>query len=148
MSVPGWRYNAVSSSFWDDEKVRAWTEDARHLALYLLTCPHRASEGFYRLSVASATDDLQWTRERWDAALQELVKTDFADYDEGARLVLIHKSLKHGNPIHGPKTIKGALNALDRAKGSRRLFDKFLAAAEKYEPAFARAIRHEYGLDA
>ena len=46
----------------------------------------------------------------------------------------------------GRKSIKGALNVLDKAKGSRRLFGKFLAAADKYEPAFAAGIRREYEL--
>jgi hypothetical protein len=146
MSAPGWRYNSMSDSFWDDEKVREWTEDGRHLALYMLTCSHRMSEGFYRLSVALALDDLHWPRERWMATLTELIEADFCDYDDSARLVFIVKALKYHSPINGPKTIKGALNVLDKAKGSPRLFGRFLAAADRYEPHFAAAIRHQYAL--
>ncbi|MDR5728414.1 MAG: hypothetical protein RB191_13385 [Terriglobia bacterium] len=146
MSAPGWTYNTVDVSFWDDEKVRGWTEDARTLGVYLLTCSHRSSEGFYRLPVSSATDDLRWTVERWEAALAEIIGTDFADYDDGARLVFVCKGLKYHAPMHGRPTIKGALNVLEKAKGSSRLFGRFLEAADKYEPEFAAAIRSKYGL--
>jgi hypothetical protein len=146
MSAPGWSYNTVDVSFWDDEKVRGWGEDARILGIYLLTCSHRTAEGFYRLPATVAVDDLQWTRERWDAALAELTRTDFCDYDDGPRLVLIRKALKYHAPIRGAKSIKGALNVLDNVKGSPRLFGKFLAAADKYEDDFAAGIRREYEL--
>ncbi len=146
MSAPGWSYNTVDVSFWDDEKVRGWTEDGRTLGIYLLTCSHRTAEGFYRLPVTVVIDDLKWTPERWDAALAALIEADFCDYDAGARLVLIRKALKYHSPIRGPKSIKGALNALLNVKGSSRLFGKFLAAADKYEPEFAAGIRHEYDL--
>lgn len=146
MTQAGWFYNAVSSTFWDDVKVRAWSEDGRMLALYLLTCPQRVTEGFYRLSVVQATDDLGWPAERFQGAMRELIDTDFADYDEEARLVLVVRALKYGPPIRGPKSTKGALNVLDKAKGSRRLFDRFLAAADRYEPDFAAEIRRYYGL--
>jgi hypothetical protein len=146
MSAPGWSYNTVDVSFWDDEKVRSWTDDGRTLAIYLLTCSHRTAEGFYRLPATVALDDLKWQRDRWDAAVAELAETDFADYDAGPRLVLVRKGLKYHAPIHGPKSIKGALNVLDKAKGSPRLFGKFLAAADKYESDFAAGIRHEYDL--
>jgi hypothetical protein len=147
MSAPGWHYHTISDTFWDDEKVRGWTDDGRYLALYLLTCSHRTSEGFYRLSVALALDDLRWTRGRWNASIAELIASDFADYDEKARLVLICKALKYHQPIRGHATITGALNMLEKAKGSLRLFHRFLEAAEKYEPEFAAAIRRKYALD-
>ena len=142
----GWRYNAVSDTFWDDEKVRKWTDDGRYLALYLLTCSRRTGEGFYRLPLVNALDDLGWERGRLDAAMRELCESDFADHDEDARLVLIVKALKHHPPIHGAASIKGAINVLDKAKGSPRLFSRFLAAADRYEQDFAAAIRHHYDL--
>ena len=107
MSAPGWSYNTVDVSYWDDQKVRSWTEDGRVLGIYLLTCSHRTAEGFYRLPVTVVLDDLQWTRERWDTALTELIETDFADYDDGPRLVLVCKGLKYHPPIHGPKVDQG-----------------------------------------
>lgn len=146
MKPPGWRYNTVSATFWDDEKVRAWTEDGQRLALYLLTCSHRTAEGFYRLPIATGLDDLKWTRKRWDIALVELAEAGFCEYDEPARLVLIRKALKYAHRIGGHASIQGALNILENAKGSPRLFGQFLAAADRYQGELAAAIRHKYEL--
>lgn len=142
----GWRYATVSQSFWNDITVRGWTDDGRTLALYLLTCPHRSGEGFYHLPLGLATDDLVWGLERLRTALGELTATDFVDVDEPARLVLICKALKYCQTVKGPPSIKGAINALEKAKGSPRLFGRFLHAADAYQPALAAAIRAHYRL--
>lgn len=140
------RYNTVAPSFWNDATVRGFSEDGRTLALYLLTNQHRAMEGFYVLPRGLALDDLQWEGERYDAAAAELTAVDFAAWDEVARLVLIVKALKHAQKISGWSAIKGALTQLDEAKGNEELFGRFLAAADKYQPELAAAIRERYGL--
>jgi hypothetical protein len=149
---PRWQ-NPVSPTFWNDEKVRAWTDHAQLLALYLLTCPAKTGEGFYHLRLAEASDDLGWPAERTRDALDELIRTDFADYDEGPRVVLIVKGLKYHpsgfesvkRPTEGNvRAIKGALKALDGVQGSARLFARFHVSAVRYQPALARAISAHY----
>lgn len=142
----GWRYATVSLTFWHDLKVRAWSDDGRMLALYLLTNPHRSGEGFYHLPLRLAADDLRWDDERFATALAELRADDFVDVDEIARLVLVVKALKYQPDIRGKASVKGALNALDRAKGSPRLFGRFLDAVDAYQPDLAAAIREHYNL--
>lgn len=142
----GWRFSTVSLTFWNDPDVRAWSEDGRMLALYLLTNPHRSGEGFFHLPLRLAADDLAWSDERLALRLEELRAADFVDVDEAARLVLIVKALKYQPDIRGPASLKGALNALDRARGSHRLFGRFLDAADAYQPDLAAAIRLHYGL--
>ena len=141
----GWRYNPVASTFHNDTKVRAWPEDARALALYLLTNEHRTQEGFYRLAKATIADEIQWQPERLEAALARVQRDGFARYDEVARIVLVRKALKYHAP-HGPKSIKGAVNAIKRTKGSPALFADLLALADDYAPDLAAAIRAEYAL--
>lgn len=142
----GWSYSAVSVTFWNSLTVRGWTEDGRTLALYLLTCPNRANEGFYHLPLGLVPDDLMWDHERTRAALAELMASDFVDIDEKARVVLIVKALKYTKQISGPPSLKGALNKLDKVNGSPRLFARFLDGAEKYQPDLAHAIRSHYSL--
>ena len=141
----GWRYNPVASTFHNDTKVRAWPEDARNLALYLLTNEHRTQEGFYRLSKATMADDLQWESERLEAALGRVQTDGFASYDETSRIVLVRHALKY-HPPHGSKSVKGAVNAIKRTKGSPALFADLLALADDYAPDLAAAIRAEYAL--
>lgn len=142
----GWRYSTVSLSFWNDLAVRSWSDDGRVLALYLLTCPHRSGEGYFHLPLVLAADDLGWQRERLDAALGELRHSDFVDVDSQPRLVMIVKALKYQPAIRGASSLKGALNQLERAKGSPRLFGRFLDAADAYQPDLADTIRRHYGL--
>jgi hypothetical protein len=139
-------YGQVSPTFWNDDKARTWSQDGRHLALYLMTCPQASGEGFYPLSVATALDDLHWTRAQWDAALAELTEAGFCEYDRSARLVLVCKALKYHYALSNVKAIAGALTALDAAKGSPDLFGRFLEAADRYQPRFASAIREHYQL--
>jgi hypothetical protein len=139
-------YHAVSPLFWTDVKVRGWSEDARHLALYLLTCPSKLSEGFYRLPEGLALDELRWSSARFSAALDELAKTDFIQYDADAQNVLILKALKYNAPRRGNHT-KGSVNALEKVQDSPELFDRFLALADRYAPEFAWAIRDRYGIE-
>ena len=139
------RYGTVSLTFWNDVKVRGWTDDGRVLALYILTCPHRSFEGFYHLPLVLAASDLEWSDGRLRTALDELVSTDFCDVDEQARVVFIVKALKH-QQIRGRFSIQGALNSLTHVNGSPRLFGRFLAAADTYQPELAAEIRRHYDL--
>lgn len=141
----GWQ-NTVSPTYWNDQKVRAWHEDGRALALYLLTCPSATGEGFYHLPLGLAAEDLQWPSERLQDALDELVATDFADYDEGPRVVLVVKGLKYHESMTNPRKWGGALTVLNQVQGSPRLFERFLAAADRYQPVFAARIRERYRL--
>jgi hypothetical protein len=141
----GWTYNAVSNTYFNDEKVRAWPEDARWFGLYLLVNEKRSAEGFYGLPLGLACDDLGWDRERLEQALQVVQDAGFASYDATARVVLIHKALKY-HPPKGRPSITGALKAVVSVQGSPALFDHFLAAADKYAPDFAAAIRTHYKL--
>lgn len=142
----GWRYATVSLTFWNDLAVRAWSDDGRTLALYLLTNPHRTGEGYYHLPLRLAADDLGWDDARFADALAELRADDFVDVDETPRLVLIVKALKYQPTISGPSSLRGAINAIERAKGSPRLFGRLLAAADDYQPDLAAAIRAHYHL--
>lgn len=138
----------MSLTFWNDVKVRAWADDSRMLALYLLTCPHRTLEGIYHLPLELAASDVGWPVDRLRHALAELLATDFVDVDETARLVLIVKGLKYQPTIRGPRSLQGAINALEGTNGSDRLFGRFMQAADNYQPELAAHIRGHYGLQA
>jgi hypothetical protein len=142
-----WRYNQTANTFWSDRKVHRWSPDARTLAIYLLTCPDRTGEGFYSLPLVLVLDHLTWDHERFDAAIDELDAAEFATYSYDAEAVLIVKAMKY-TPAKGQPSIRGALSSLETVDGAPELFDRFLAAADKYAPEFAAAIRLRYGLAA
>jgi hypothetical protein len=136
-------YQKLNAGFWRDPKIRGLSEDGRTLAVYLLTCPERRTEGLYGLPVVLATDELQWTRERLQMAVLELEMCGFARYDLGAQAVFIVRALKF-HPPRGPKQIVGAVSKVAEVRDSGGLFWAFLEAADRYAPEFAAALRDRY----
>ena len=94
------RYYRVGPSFWSDPAVVALSDDGRLLALYLLTCPHRTSEGLFRLPKAYATADLQWSMERLAEPFGQLLANGFIEYDVDAQVCLIVAALKWQAPVN------------------------------------------------
>jgi len=140
-----WRYHAVAGTFWQDRKIRTLSEDGRTLAIYLLTCPDRTSEGFYGLPRVLLLDHLGWFPDRLTEALTCLADADFAHYDDDAEVVFVTRALKYNTP-RGIKSIRGGVSVLDSTHGAPDLFARFLASADRYAPEFAGAIRQRYGI--
>lgn len=140
-------FNWTHRTFWDDRKVRMMSRGARDVALYLLTCPDRASEGFFRCRLATLCGHLGMSSKRAQAALDELSRLDFARYDPVSGVVLITKALKYQAPA-GPQQLRGAVSAIERVQDSPELFGLLLDAADRYAPDFADALRDYYGIAA
>ncbi|MGB9780641.1 hypothetical protein [Caldanaerobacter sp.] len=123
-------YTRVESRFWQDEKMRLVSDDARYLMLYLLTSPHRNVLGFYFLPEPYACFDLGWTTERFRKALGELLANGLVKYDETAHVVLIINFLKH-NPLENHNQVKSATQKLDEIPKTPLLRD-FYETVKKY----------------
>jgi hypothetical protein len=106
-------YGRVYSAFWQSPEIRSLPEDARTLALYLLTTPHGNLIGCFRLPDAYAADDLQWTAERVSEGFAKLVEVAFVRRDEATKWVFIAKYLKW-NPFENPNVAKAAWKAFDQ----------------------------------
>lgn len=106
-------YGRVYSSFWQSPEIRTLPEDARTLALYLLTSPHGNLIGCFRLPDAYAAEDLQWSIERVAEGFAKLSEVAFVTRDEGTKWVFITKYLKW-NAFENPNVARAALKALDQ----------------------------------
>lgn len=139
-------YWRVSPAFWGDEKVKGheedpesgWSDDAKLLALYLLTCEHRTCEGLYRLPKGYIMEDLGWTSERLAEPFQELLAEGFIKYDGRARVVLICNALDYQAP-ENPNQEKAAIKLLSDLPETS-LFEAFLSLAERYAQPFAQRL--------
>lgn len=105
-SSPYWR---VSPRFWAD--TADWSEDARLLALYLLTCEHRTTEGLFVLRLPYIHADLNWPPERLTQPLAELIGHGFIEHDLKRSVFLIVKALKYQAPAN-PNSRKAAVRKL------------------------------------
>lgn len=100
-------YGKVKDTFWTDKKVQAFSDDAKMLALYLLTGPHRNILGCMRIPNGYITEDLKWASERLADAMAMLCERQFVCRDdEGWTLIL--NQLKH-DPIKVPNHARAAI---------------------------------------
>jgi hypothetical protein len=132
-------YWRVSPKFWRHALVHGWSEDARQLAFYLLTCPHRTTEGLYWLPTGYMASDLAWVTSRVEATLAELEAQDFVRYDAEASIVLMPKAMKYQRPDN-PNQVKAAIRHLEELPKTC-LFAAFLEAADRYAQPLAQALR-------
>jgi hypothetical protein len=133
------RYYRVSPRIWS---VTRWSENARLLALYLLTCPHRTVEGLFRLPKAYIQADLEWSPQRLAEPLRELSEDGFIEYDEDAQVVLILKALKYQAPAN-PNGVTSALRQLEEVPESP-LDQRFHQMAQRYCERLAEQLPERF----
>lgn len=92
------RYSRVSGRFWTDEKSSRWNDRIKLAALYILTCPHRSTEGIFKLPPQYACADLQWSMKSWNSALTFLQEEGFLKWDSRTNVVLIVNALRYQAP--------------------------------------------------
>jgi hypothetical protein len=128
----------VSPRYWSGSR-RSWNDREKLLGLYLLTCPHRTTEGLYHLPKGYIATDLGWTTRQVDEALATLLADGFLRYDDEAEVVLLPKALKRQRPTT-VKQIAGAVRSLERVPDSP-LWEPFMRACDEFAPPLSEAIR-------
>jgi hypothetical protein len=139
-------YHKVYRLFWKDPKVRGWLRAGEDrtvfLALYMLTCDHKNSEGLYYLPKDYVGADLGWEADAVGERMAHLLDKRFIEYDEDAEVVFVCNALKY----HEPKSklqLKGAISALEQVPPTP-LLTSFLTAAETHAQTLAKEIRKTF----
>lgn len=151
-------YGKVHTSFWISDGMRRVSDDARLLALYLLTGQHTNMIGCFRLPDGYVSEDLNWIPERVSKGFDELSKNGFATRDSASKWVLILNFMRW-NPIENPNqgiaalrlfsqvpdksTVKSELARVmadaiahigsSKLKGSERVLEQFLNQEQEQE---------------
>lgn len=127
-------YGKVYSRFWTSRDVRSLSEDARYLALYLLTCKHCTLIGIQHLPDGYVCDDMQWTAERVTRAFSELERKGFATRCPETKWVWITKHLEW-NGLDTANHAKHAYKILDEVPTDccwladfQKVLDDYIAA--------------------
>jgi hypothetical protein len=100
-------YGKVHTTFWTSSTTRSMSEDARILALYLITSPHSTIAGVFRLPDGYVCEDLQWSVERVAKGFAELLRKGFANRCETTKWAWVCKHLEW-NPPENPNQRKSA----------------------------------------
>lgn len=135
------KFARVVPQFWTDEKVHPWPDAQKTLAVYLLTCEHRNLQGFYRLPLNYAADDLGWSVTKVRKYLAKLEAEQFCEYDDTAKVMLVTNTLRFYRPSNDdqvtaalrslakvPATpLKQRFAALAKSHGATKLADRLLS---------------------
>jgi hypothetical protein len=136
-------YYRVSPKFWTDPALRGCSDDARLLALYLLTGPHRRLEGLFRLPKPYICADLGWSAERLAEPFVELLAIGFLRYDETAQVALVVNALKYQAP-ENDNQVTAALKQLDELPDTPLTSD-FQRLAGRYCERLAKRLPERFG---
>ena len=137
------RYNRVSPRFWSDPAVLGWSDDAKLLALYLLTCEHRTTEGYFRLPKQYMMADLNWSPEQLEEPFGQLLQDGFIEWDPSTSVILIVKALAYQSP-QNPNQATGAANAIALLPPNA-LEKRFRELAEQYSERLVEALPEGFG---
>lgn len=129
------KHNRVHADFWDD--TLTWPEDERLVALYLLTCRGRNTEGLFRFRVDHAALDLGWTVPRLQAAIDDLGGRGWAILENGWMLLV--KSLRW-EPPKGDNQCRGAASKVSTVPRSSDVYARFYEVASRYAPDLVRFL--------
>jgi hypothetical protein len=100
-------YGKVKDAFWTHKKVRGFTDDAKLLALYFMSGPHRNILGCMRIPSGYVTEDLGWSSERLSDAIAILCRSNFICRDDDG-WTLILGQLEH-DPLKIPNHARAAI---------------------------------------
>lgn len=134
-------YGQVQCHFWQSPEALAFSNEAKLLALYLLTGPHSNGLGCYRLPDGYVTADFGWTQQTVSKAFQELFETGFAMRFE--HVVFIPKFL-HWNGISNPNVASARrkeFDALPAGEAKSRLARAMLEFGKHWSKEFETVLK-------
>lgn len=155
---PSKKYRRVSVGFWNDERVRAMSDNGKLLFLFLMTHPMTTPLGALRANVPGLAFERRWPVEVFEEAFSELTGPGMVRYDGEAGLMWLPNTIKH-NPPESPNVVKswlGGFNDLPEcplktdilahtAKMVRGFSDGFIAAfCEAFSDVLPEAIAKDF----
>lgn len=132
-------YHQVSPKVWD-RQMRSASRSAQALAFYVLTSPHRNTEGLYALPLGYIAHDTGMLEDEVLQAFVELERLGVASYDPEAEAVLDRWALRT-QPITSSRDNR-LKNAVPRALevSSTRLRRELYLLAVEYSPPLAEHL--------
>jgi hypothetical protein len=145
-------YSIIKSSFWVGpigKKIRALKDkDARILAMYLLSNPHKSILGLYYLPIPSIVHETELTEAETRKAFKKLQRIGFAFWDEATEYVFIPGMLNDniGNSL---KPTDGRMKKYQEAFASIPFDVKFKKSLfQQYGSGYSWAYNNDGGVEA
>lgn len=98
-------YGVIQTRFWTHPEIQLISDQAKLLAIYLLSSSHTNMLGCFRIPVGYVAEDLKWTPEKVIQGFGELTGMRYLMRDDISEWVLICNFLKY-HPIENPNQAK------------------------------------------
>jgi len=120
----------IYSAFWTSTASQGFSDDAKLLGVYLLSCSHGTIAGVCRLSDGYVSDDLAWSVETVRKGFDELSAKGFADRCEATKWVWVRKFLEWNRPENPNqwKAVRKVVDQIPEQCSWRAEFISFLAS--------------------
>ncbi len=125
-------YGKVHTSFWSSDTLRDLPDDAKFLALYLLTCSHGNMAGVFRLPLAYITEDIGWVSERLNNGFQTLSDAGWACRCNKSGWIWIKNWAKWNRPDN-PNQRKAVDKLLDQVPASVFFYSELMSPSKVSE---------------
>jgi len=106
------RYRKIETRIWNDEKFRAFSDDAKLLFFFLLTHPHLTALGAMRVSLGGLAGELSWAEGKFRKAWAEIIAKEVVEYDKKSLFLSLPNFLKYNIP-ESPNVVKSWAQSLD-----------------------------------
>lgn len=116
-------YGKVHTSFWSSDTLTGLTDDAKFLALYLLTCAHGNMAGVFRVPLSYAAEDTGWELERLRNGFQTLSDAGWLRRCDKSGWVWVTKWLKWNKPDN-PNQWKAVAKLVSQVPASVSFFSE------------------------
>lgn len=125
-------YYRVSPAIWNEP----WDDDTRTLAFYILTSPHRTTEGLFKLPIPYVQADMKWGLKKIEKHMAKLEEAGFVR--RHADIILIRNALKYQS-LSNDNQVKAVLTGLETVPPSP-LDDEFASLAKRFSERLAKRL--------
>ena len=91
-------YGVIHVAYWTNPEIKNLQDAPKLLGAYLLTSPHSNPLGAYRSTLAYISDDLSWSSQTTNSAIDKLKKIEFVEYDDREGWIYLPKYLRFNPP--------------------------------------------------
>src|SRR5262245_57907907 len=136
-------YGSIQTKFWSHLDIHLLSDQAKLLALYLLSSSHTNMLGCFRIPIGYIAEDLRWTVDIASKAINDLVEIEFLTYDTVSSWVIIHNFLKF-HPIENPNQGRSIEKLFDEVpknlKFRQQLITKLLQQTRHLDQIFCEQL--------
>lgn len=136
-------FGTIHSAYWPSTLGQGFSDDAKLLGAYLMTCSHGTIAGVFRLPDGYVADDVGWERERVSATFTELSSKGFADRCGTMKWVWIRKFLLWNPPANPNQwiAVRKAVDQIPKQCSWRADFIGFLNSIASPDPNRSKTVQ-------